>query len=134
MADAPGLVRLCAQLGRHAALDDVRGYLQRAPGEASDCLLVAQVGEALGGWLEVVQRSALATSGWAEISGLVVEASLRKCGVGGALVRGARAWAKEKGLSRLRVRTRVEREAAASFYERAGFCLTKQQRVYELDV
>jgi len=54
--------------------------------------------------------------------------------VGGALVRGARAWAKEKGLSRLRVRTRVEREAAASFYERAGFCLTKQQRVYELDV
>jgi GNAT superfamily N-acetyltransferase len=67
------------------------------------------------------------------VSGLVVDAPLRGLGLGRALLLAARRWAKEKGLVPLRVRTRLEREAAARFYESAGMTRRKQQWVFEIE-
>ncbi len=132
--DGPFLVGLCRQLGYQVTLEQVQDHLGRHREQPGHCLLVALLEGAPVGWLEVSVRDALESGTWAEISGLVVHASHHSRGVGTALLQAARAWAHGQGLARLRVRTRTERERAAGFYERLGFRLCKQQRVYELDL
>jgi GNAT superfamily N-acetyltransferase len=132
--DGPLLVGLCRQLGYQVTLEQVLDHLGRHREQAGHCLLVALLESAPVGWLEVSVRDALESGRWAEISGLVVLASHHSRGVGTALVQAARAWAHGQGLARLRVRTRIDRERAAGFYERLGFRLRKQQRVYEMDL
>ena len=134
LQDGPVLAQLCEQLGYAAPPAEVRAHLARHPHQPGHCLLVALVEGVPVGWLEVFVRDALDSGVWAEISGLVVEASRRRQGVGSALLLAARRWAQAEGVKRLRVRTRVEREGAARFYAREGFRLTKQQRVYDLDL
>ena len=133
-ADAAVVARLCGQLGYEVTLSQVLAHLERHRSEASQCLLVALLETAVVGWLEVGVRDAVENGSWAEVSGLVVEASQRGHGVGSALLGAARTWAVGQGLKRLRVRTRVERTEAARFYEKNGFRLKKQQRVYDLDL
>jgi GNAT superfamily N-acetyltransferase len=133
-ADAPVLAGLCQQLGRDATVDEVRAYLERGRSEDGHCVLVAHEGGSVLGWLEVATRGALGSPVWAELSGLVVDAPLRGQGVGAELLRAARRWAQEQGVARLRVRSRTERQGAASFYERSGFRPSKQQRVFELEL
>ena len=132
--DGAVLARLCCQLGYEVTPSEVLEHLERPRTEASQCLLLALVGGVPVGWLEVSRHDAVESGTWAEVSGLVVEAAHRGHGVGSALLRAARSWAVGQGLSRLRVRTRVEREDAARFYQRNGFRLTKQQRVYDVDL
>jgi GNAT superfamily N-acetyltransferase len=131
--DAGDLVGLCSQLGHAVALGDVQSHLARPP-QSGHCLLVAVLAGRVVGWLEAEARVALPTGTWAEVTGLVVEEGLRGQGVGSALVRSVRLWAQGQGLTRLRVRTRVERAKAARFYEKEGFQLQKQQRVYETEL
>jgi len=132
--DAPALVQLCHHLGYPVTLEEVRQHFGRHGERPGHCLLVAcRSGETVG-WLEVSVRDALESGTWAEVSGLVVHPFHHGQGVGTALVQAARAWAQGQGLARLRVRTRTERERAAGFYQRLGFRLTKQQRVYDLDL
>ncbi len=133
--DAPALATLCRQLGDEVTASQVLAHLERHRTEASQCLLVALLDTAVVGWLEAGVRHAVQDGrGWAEVSGLVVEASQRGYGVGSALLAAARSWAVGQGMKRLRVRTRVERTEAARFYEKNGFRLKKQQRVYDVDL
>ncbi len=132
--DAPVLVELCCHLGYQVTLAQVHQHLERHGPEAGHCLLVALLEGAAVGWLEVALRAALESGTWAEISGLVVHPSHQGKGVGRALVLEARAWARSQGLARLRVRTRTERERTSGFYEGLGFRLSKQQRIYDLDL
>ena len=75
-------------------------------------------------------RASLTDEPCAEIGGLVVAAASRGKGLGGALLRAAEAWAHALGCGCLRVRSRVERERAHRFYERAGFVRAKTQAVF----
>lgn len=128
--DALALVELCRQLGHAIRQGAVQRHL-RQPAGAGHRLLVAVLAGRVVGWLEVEARASLPTGRWAEVTGLVVEETVRRRGVGRALVRSARKWARSRGLGRLRVRTRLERTEAARFYEQEGFALNKQQRVYD---
>jgi GNAT superfamily N-acetyltransferase len=85
---------------------------------------------AVAGWLHVAIRASLTDGPCAEIRGLVVAAPARGKGFGGALLRAAEAWANALGCECLRVRSRVEREGAHRFYERAGFVRAKTQAVF----
>ncbi len=130
--DAPVLGDLCRHLGYQVTLAQVHQHLERP--EGGHCLLVALLEGAVVGWLEVGLRAALESGTWAEISGLVVHPTHQGKGVGTALVLEARAWARGRGLARLRVRTRTERERTSGFYQGLGFRLSKQQRIYDLDL
>ena len=132
LKDASDLVGLSSQLGQAVTVAAVERYLARPP-QPEHCLLVATLAGRAVGWLEAEPRATLPSGRWAEVTGFVVEEVLRGQGVGSTLLRSARAWAKGLGLTRMRVRTRVERAQAAHFYEKEGFRLQKQQRVYELE-
>jgi GNAT superfamily N-acetyltransferase len=82
------------------------------------------------GWLHIAQTAHLTADPAAEILGLVVADSARGGGIGADLVRAAEAWAHGHGCDELRVRSRVERERAHRFYERAGYARVKTQAVF----
>jgi N-acetylglutamate synthase-like GNAT family acetyltransferase len=128
--DASILAELALQLGHAVPLLEVKAQLEK-PAEARQALLVAVLAGQVVGVAEVEARTSLPAGRWAELTTLVVQKTVRGQGVGGALVEAVRAWAKGHGLSKLRVRTRQEREVAARFYEQQGFRLSKEQRVYD---
>jgi GNAT superfamily N-acetyltransferase len=131
--DAAALVALCRQLGYRVQPRGVRAYFKRTrPGV--DSVLVAVQRARVVGWLEVGVQAALHSGTWAEVSGLVVDEEFRSQGVGPQLLAAARHWAKAHRLARLRVRTNSVRARAAAFYEREGFRLTKEQRVYDVQL
>lgn len=69
-----------------------------------------------------------------EIAGLVLDERHRSAGIGNMLVNYAREWCKAKGISKLKVRTNVIRHRAHSFYDRNGFKVLKEQKVYALNL
>ena len=86
------------------------------------------------GWIHVFAAPRLTVATFAEIGGLVVDEGLRGRGIGRLLVSAAASWAEQRGLTTLRVRSRVERAGAHRFYRRLGFGATKQQEVLEYAV
>jgi GNAT superfamily N-acetyltransferase len=130
-ADAARVADLVTQLGYptdpSAAVVRIRDIVNRA-GHAA---LVA-VGPDDGpiGWIHVERAWSLAEDGQVVIAGLVVDEAHRSGGVGSELVAAAEAWAREQGLEQIAVRTRTTRHGAHRFYEREGFHLVKESRVY----
>ncbi|MBV8447926.1 MAG: GNAT family N-acetyltransferase [Hyphomicrobiales bacterium] len=55
---------------------------------------------------------------------VVVDQSVRKNGIGKQLMRAAGTWATSRGIDRVVLHTRIDREDARRFYERIGYKLT----------
>jgi GNAT superfamily N-acetyltransferase len=131
--DAAEVARLAGELGYPSDADAMSARLARAAADFRGAVFVAAADARLCGWIEVQLRASIDSPEAAEIVGLVVDATRRRCGVGVALVQRARAWARERGVERMRVRTNVLRAEAPRFYESLGFRESKRQRVYSLD-
>jgi GNAT superfamily N-acetyltransferase len=126
--DAPMLADLCGQLGYPASRQQIVARLAAIEAMPSNCVLVAEDGNGqIVAWLHVAQSASLAVDTESEILGLVVDENARSAGIGAALVEAAEAWVRAHGGSQLRVRSRIERERAHRFYERAGFQRIKTQ-------
>jgi GNAT superfamily N-acetyltransferase len=136
--DLPAAARLATQLGYPAHEADLAERMRLLEGSPSHALLVAEAeadsGREIAGWIHVAASRALIHDPIAEIVSLVVDESRRGGGMGALLVRAAEAWSRSRGLRRLRVRCRVEREAAQRFYVREGFVLEKTQKVLSKDL
>jgi len=129
-ADAPEMARLAAQLGypmSDAAMARRLGVL--LPNERH-CVAVAASGDGLLGWAHVEHRSSLEGGERAELMGLVVDSSVRRSGVGRALVAYAERWAASLGLASMTVRSNAARELSHPFYEVLGYARAKTQHVY----
>ena len=128
--DAPAIAELGTQLGYPATRQQIASRLAGIESEPASRVLVAENGEGdVVGWLHVVVRAQLTEEPCAEILGLVVDESCRGAGIGESLIRAAETWARSEGCTRLRVRSRVERERAHRFYERTGYERVKTQVV-----
>jgi GNAT superfamily N-acetyltransferase len=130
--DATAIAGLCGELGYPATREQIVKRLA-AIDAASACsgVLVAEDREGrVVGWLHVGLAAHLTDDASAEILGLVVHESARGAGVGAELLLAAQTWANAHGAAQLRVRSRVERERAHRFYERAGYVRIKTQAVF----
>lgn len=131
--DAAAIADLTTQLGYPSTEDDIRrrlGHLADEGGGAITVLVATDDADRPIGWIHLAVTASLADEPAVDIRGLVVDDGARSKGIGAELVRAAEAWARERGLHHLVVRTRVTRERAHRFYEREGFTLTKTSRVY----
>lgn len=129
--DAPAIAELCGQLGYPANRQQVVTRLAAIDASGAACVFVAEdVQGHLSGWLHVARSAQLTADPAAEILGLVVAERARGFGIGADLVRAAETWACRHGCAELRVRSRVERERAHRFYERAGYARVKTQAVF----
>jgi N-acetylglutamate synthase-like GNAT family acetyltransferase len=128
--DATDLARLTAELGYTGSEDLMRRRLARIASQPDQIVLVAILDERIVGWLQARACLSLESGYSAEITGLIVEASARRRGVGRTLVKRSERWASELGVEALLVRSNVQRVESHDFYRALGFTSWKNQVVY----
>lgn len=95
--------------------------LLRAAWQRRDCFMVALIDEQVRGYLNMRVDVA---HGNARVMDLAVEPDWRRQGIGGALLKAARLWAREQNLSRLIVETQTKNYPGICFCQKYGlaFC------------
>jgi GNAT superfamily N-acetyltransferase len=119
-----------AQLGHAVELVPLQAFFHALEVRSDHALLVASESSKVLGWVHAYETQLLYSSRFAEVGGLVVDEASRRAGVGAALMRAVEAWAKERGCSQVRLRSRVIRREAHRFYERLGYANEKTQHTF----
>ncbi len=129
--DVAAIARLSGQLGYPADEESVRTRLRALEEDSLHAVLVAEDDDgSVLGWIHVMPRELLFSSGVAELGGLVVDEGGRRKGVGAALVAHAEDWARRNGCHELVVRSDTRRSESHTFYPAVGFEHSKDQRTY----
>lgn len=130
--DAAAIARLTTELGyptsEQQCFNRLKGLLQIPEHRvivACDALNIAV------GWIHVFISYGVESDPFAEIGGLVIAQAYRQNSLGSMLISEAEKWVRKSGVGKLRVRSRVERKEALSFYLKKGFNLYKQQNVLD---
>jgi GNAT superfamily N-acetyltransferase len=121
------MVGLVEELGYPATEREVSARLARVLAEPAQAVFVAEERGEIRGWVHVLEFLSLASEPAGLIAGLVVDARARRAGVGRGLVTAAEDWARARGLTSMRLRSRVARSGARAFYERIGYAVAKKQ-------
>ena len=129
--DAEALAPLTGELGYPATAEEIGRRLALLAESGGDAVLVAEVDGAVCGWIHIAEVRSLENDPYAEIRGLVVTETLRGQGIGTRLVAAAEEWAVGHGMPRVRVRSNVNRGRTHSFYQRLGYRVTKEQKVFD---
>jgi GNAT superfamily N-acetyltransferase len=131
--DAGALADLSSQLGYPTDSVAILKRLLRVQGSKNDgtVFVAVDASGSIVGWTHVAVRLNLEEEPFAELAGLVVDATARGSGVGKALLGAAEEWARTSGLVRLRVRSNVLRDRAHRFYVREGYVERKRQVVFD---
>jgi GNAT superfamily N-acetyltransferase len=130
-SDAEAAARLSGELGYPASAEAMAQRILRLCGRPYHAVYVVSLDSEVVGWIDLAITSHLQSEPYVEIGGLVVAESARSNGIGGLLVRFAEEWAKAQGVQKILVRSRITRERAHAFYERAGFARVKTSAVFE---
>jgi GNAT superfamily N-acetyltransferase len=134
-SDADAVHRLAVQLGypttAAATLARVRAVLAS---DVADAFVAEDSDGRVLGWAHVFAAPFLESGPNAELGGLVVDESARGRGIGTALVARAEAWARERGIRKLCLRSNVVRTEAHAFYQKLGFAIQKSQFKFHKEV
>jgi GNAT superfamily N-acetyltransferase len=129
--DFEALAHLACELGYPSTAPEVRSRLDAVEGDPQHATFVAvEHGGEVVGWIELAEIRSIAHDPRAEITGLVVDTAHRGAGVGRLLVERGEAWARERGLRAIGVRSNVIRERAHEFYLGLGYAVAKSQKVF----
>lgn len=121
-ADDLAAVRpLLGQLGYEVAGAELAHRYERVSGSEAHLLLVAVTGSAVTGFLHAFARPALEKPPEVIVQSMAVDETLRRSGVGRALIAAAEAWALDEGLASVALSSQLEREDAHAFYESLGY-------------
>jgi GNAT superfamily N-acetyltransferase len=132
LADGAEIARLSVELGYPATTEDVISRLPALLESARHFVVAAaELDSRLLGWLAAERRILLQAGEKAEITGLVVEPSARRAGVGKRLISAAERWGARQGSALICVRSNVIRPESHSFYEKLGYVRKKTQHFYE---
>jgi GNAT superfamily N-acetyltransferase len=130
-SDAAAVADLSAQLGYPTDEQTVAMRIGLLTSRPDHVVLVAVGAEDRPvGWIHLERSWSLAEDSQVVIGGLVVSEADRSAGIGAELIQAGERWARGHGGTRMVVRTRTTRQRAHRFYEREGFRLVKESRVY----
>jgi GNAT superfamily N-acetyltransferase len=132
LLDAEAIARLATELGYPSSAAQVHARLQGLLLSSEHRVLVAC--DALNivvGWVHTFLSYSVESDPYAEIAGLVVSSEYRNNGLGSMLLAGIEEWLRKSGIKNLRVRSRIERKEARSFYQKKGFSISKQQNIFD---
>lgn len=130
--DAAAVAELSDQLGYPASTDRMRERIEAMLPVREDHLVqVACFRGKVVGWIEAEILRHLQSDPHTLITGMVVKDGVRSLGVGKRLCHGVEQWSRRKGISVVRVTSRMTREGAHRFYLREGYVQTKTSAVFE---
>lgn len=126
--DVDALARLSGGLGYPASPEQIGARLKAIAPDRNHAVFVAEAGTGgVVGWVHVYLYQVLEADPRAEIGGLVTDPAMRRQGIGRALMQRAEAWAGERGLSVVSLRTNIKRTEAHQFYAQLGYTAAKTQ-------
>jgi GNAT superfamily N-acetyltransferase len=109
----------------------MRARLGQLLSSPAHIVMVAHNEGALLGWISGEVRVTLETGDRVEITGLVVDVSARRAGVGRLLVTGVERWATGRNCREVMVRSNISRPESHPFYEGLGYGRAKTQHAYK---
>ncbi len=129
--DSDAIARLACDLGYPANPDAMRDRIRAVSASSTDSLFVAADSfDSPVGWLQAHAAHVIESGFRVEILGLVVSPTVRRAGIGRALVAEAERWATSIGAQIVVVQSNVKREESHAFYPALGYSTTKTQVVY----
>ncbi len=130
-ADADVMAALAVQLGYGCTGEEIRRRLGGMQDPTRYGVFVAQIRETqVVGWVGVSLFRAVQLETLAEITGLIVEESIRSRRIGEQLLIRAEEWARAMGCASVSVHSNINRGRAHSFYTNNGYELVKTQRLF----
>ena len=130
--DAAALAVLSGELGYPTTTAQSESRLRAILDSPGDLVLVACASDGrVCGWIHAFVAHRLEADPFAELGGFVVAERDRGRGVGLRLLAAAEDWARARGVTTLRIRSRTGRVETRGFYERRGYAVTKTQNVFE---
>ncbi len=130
--DAAALADLSSQLGYPAANRETVDRLSAILRSDDHTVFVACMDDgSIVGWAHVFFTLRVQSDPFAELGGLIVAERCRRRGIGKRLLAAVEEWVNHRGITKLRVRSRLTRSDAHSFYERLGFSRTKEQHIFD---
>jgi GNAT superfamily N-acetyltransferase len=131
MSDAAAIAELSNQLGYQTSAQQSETRLGSVLVSIDHAVFVACVDGAVVGWVHAFVARRIESDAFAELGGFVVAESHRRRGIGRRLLKRAEEWALAQGVTKLRVRSRSDRDDARASYENLGFSIKKEQRVFD---
>jgi GNAT superfamily N-acetyltransferase len=129
--DASAVAELSGQLGYPVPAEAVAARLARLIGRDDQVVLAAVDGAGqVAGWIHGAEEDLVEAERRCEILGLVVDQRRRRSGIGQRLVAEVEAWAVQRGLREMSVRTNLARLESHPFYQSQGYRRVKTQAVY----
>lgn len=130
LEDLTEVTHLAHQLGYPNSVEEVTVRFHEIINDPAYALFVAKTDKVLG-WIQINHEpKTLLIGPRADIAALVVDENSRSLGVGKALVKRAEDWARENGITLVRVKSNTKREAAHRFYQREGYTLAKTSHMF----
>jgi GNAT superfamily N-acetyltransferase len=130
--DQPKVSELAAQLGYPVQARDLAERFELVQSSEEYALLVAESSDQkVVGYLQInTEPKTLLAGPRADVAALVVDEHHRGQGVGSALLKAAKEWAKQNKFEAIRVRSNAKRTDAHRFYLRQGFVLSKTSNIF----
>ncbi len=129
--DCEDMAVLATQLGYPSTAQEIQRRIAEMKDRDRYAVYVAvDSNKKVIGWIGVYLFRAVEVDEFAEISGLVVEQSVRSHGIGAKLLLAAEEWARTSGCLHISVRSNVVRERAHKFYLRHAYAFTKVQKTF----
>ncbi len=130
VGDAQRAAELSGELGYPVTSDVMVQRIEAMKHLKDRVIYVACLSDIAVGWIDVGLVHHLQAEPYGEIGGLVVASTVRSGGIGRQLLERAEQWVRERGLTKMLVRSRISREDAHRFYLREGYERTKTSAVF----
>lgn len=131
IADAELIAELSIQLGYKVEKKTIQERLTDIIDNTDCCVFVALENEKIIGWIHGFYSRRLESNAFVEIGGLVVDANYRKKGVGKLLADQIQKWSIIRKCEKVRVRCNTVRTETHVFYQKIGFEIIKEQKVFD---
>lgn len=128
--DASAVAELTGELGYPASVAAMETRVRNFALLTDRIVFVACRNGAVVGWIDIGIVHHLQAEPDGLIGGLVVSQACRNLGLGAKLLLRAEEWVKERGVTKMIVRSQIAREAAHRFYLREGYEQTKTSAVF----
>ena len=129
--DAKEIAILSSQLGYSSNTTDIVLRLKNVLDHADHYVCVAKKDGNIVGWIHGFKAYRIESNAFAEIGGLVVDQSHQNMGIGTLLLKHFQQWSLKSNLRKIRVRCNNKRLEAHRFYNKNGYTMNKEQKIFD---